>query len=162
MSRPAAVDATAFRRLMGRWPTGVAIVTARDGTTDYGLTVNGLLSVSLHPPSMLVSLGDDADTGPVVARGRIFVANFLAATQQSISERFALSLAPAEKFRDLPIHRGVTGAAIVDGSLGALECRVISDFHAADHHLFVGEVVGLELGTDSAPLVFHRSRYTAL
>ncbi|HUZ79532.1 MAG TPA: flavin reductase family protein [Thermoplasmata archaeon] len=162
MSGLPSTDPNVFRRLMGRWPTGVAIVTTRDGTTDYGLTVNGLLSVSLHPPSLLVSLGDDADTCPVVAKSRVFVANFLSAQQRSISERFALSLASEEKFRDLPLHRGVTGAAILDGSLGALECRVVSEFHVSDHRLFAGEVVAQELGVEAAPLVFHRSRYTEL
>ncbi|MFZ0699843.1 MAG: flavin reductase family protein [Thermoplasmata archaeon] len=162
MSGTPGTDANAFRRLMSRWPTGVAVVTTRHGTTDYGLTVNGLFSVSLNPPSLLVSLADDADSGPAVAKSRIFIANFLTAQQQPISERFALSLAPEEKFRDLPLHRGVTGAAILDGSLGALECRVVSEFHVSDHRLFVGEVVAQELGVDSAPLVFHRSRYTAL
>ncbi len=155
-------DPNAFRRLMGRWPTGVAIVTTRTSTADYGLTVNGLLSVSLHPPSLLVSLGDDADSSPVVAQSRVFVANFLTDQQRSISELFARPIPPEEKFRDLPLHRGRTGAAILDGSLGALECRVISEFRAADHRLFVGEVVAQELGADAAPLVFHRSRYTAL
>ena len=162
MSGPPSTDPNVFRRLMGRWPTGVAIVTTRDGITDYGLTVNGLLSVSLHPPSLLVSLRDDADSSPAVAKSRIFVANFLSAQQRSISERFALSLASEEKFRDLPLHRGVTGAAILDGSLGALECRVLSEFQVSDHHLFAGEVVAQELGADAAPLVFHRSRYTQL
>ncbi len=162
MSRPEVPDPAMFRRLMGRWPTGVAIVTTREGERDYGLTVNGLLSISLHPPSLLISLGDDADSSPVVARSRLFVANFLTARQQSISERFAQSMPSAEKFRDLPLHRGATGVAIIDGSLGALECRVVSEFPASDHHLFVGEVVAQELGEDLAPLVFHRSHYATL
>ncbi|NNN17517.1 MAG: flavin reductase [Thermoplasmata archaeon] len=162
MSGSSSPDPDVFRRLMGRWPTGVAIVTTRDGSTDYGLTVNGLLSISLHPPSLLVSLGDDADSCPAVARSRIFVANFLTAQQQSIGERFALSLAPGEKFRDVPLHRRGTGAAILDGSLGALECRVVAEFHVSDHRLFVGEVVAQELGAEASPLVFHRSHYTEL
>jgi flavin reductase (DIM6/NTAB) family NADH-FMN oxidoreductase RutF len=147
---------------MGRWPTGVAIVTTREGEQDYGLTVNGLLSVSLHPPSLLVSLGDEADSTPVVARSRVFVANFLTAQQQPIGERFARSMPSPEKFRDLPLHRGTTGAAILDGSLGALECRVVSEWRASDHRLFVGAVVAQELGEDLAPLLFHRSRYATL
>lgn len=160
MSAPPTADPTVFRHLMGRWPTGVAIVTAHDGATDYGLTVNALVSVSLRPPSLLVSLGDDADSSPVVAKSRAFVANFLSAEQRPVSERFSQSIVPTEKFRDLPVHRGVTGAAILDGSLGALECRVVAEFRISDHRLFVGEVVAQELGADALPLVYHRSRYT--
>lgn len=162
MKEEPTADPTIFRRLMGRWPTGVAIVTTRDGATDHGLTVNGLTSISIQPPSLLVSLGDEADSSEIVANRRIFAANFLSAQQQSLSERFAQPIPPGEKFRDLSLHRGVTGAALLDGSLGALECRVISEFRVSDHRLFVGKVVALELGADLPPLLFHRSHYSSL
>lgn len=162
MNPPEPIDPAGFRRLMGRWPTGVAIVTTHEDGHDHGLTVNGLLSVSIRPPSLLISLGDDADSTVVVGRTRAFAANFLSAAQQPLSERFAQTIPAVEKFRDLPLHRGQTGAAILDDALGALECRVVDEFRASDHRLFVGEVVAQELGADLPPLVFHRSRYAKL
>jgi flavin reductase (DIM6/NTAB) family NADH-FMN oxidoreductase RutF len=159
---PSPADPVAFRGLMARWTTGVAVVTAREGSADHGLTVNALLSVSLAPPSLLVSLTHDADTTPVIERARTFAVNFLAIDQRAVSERFAKQVPPAEKFRDLAVHRGATGAALIDGSLGAAECRVVSWTPQYDHVLIVGEVVRQELGREAAPLAFYRSRYTGL
>jgi 3-hydroxy-9,10-secoandrosta-1,3,5(10)-triene-9,17-dione monooxygenase reductase component len=148
-----------FRRLMARWLTGVSVVTARDGTTDAGLTVNAFLSVSLAPPAVLVSLTLDADTTPVIERTGRFAVNFLAADQRELSERFARASPPAEKFRGLSVHRGRTGVALLDQTLGAIECRVVSSVPAYDHVLFVGEVVHEEFGRDAPPLVYFRSSY---
>lgn len=154
-----AVDGTVFRRLMGRWATGVAVVTSSDGPTDAGLTVNALLSVSVRPPALLVSLMHDVDTLPVVERSGAFAANFLAHDQRALSERFASTWPSAEKFRGVAVHRGTTGAALLDGTLGAVECRVRSRTAAFDHVLVVGEVVHQEVGRDVPPLVFYRSGY---
>jgi flavin reductase (DIM6/NTAB) family NADH-FMN oxidoreductase RutF len=155
----AAVEVATFRGLMARWATGVSVVTAHDGPLDAGLTVNAFLSVSLTPPSILVSLTEDADTTPVIERTGLFAVNLLAADQRPLSERFARPVPPAEKFTDLPVHRGRTGVALLDGTLGALECRMASRAPAYDHVLFVGEVVHSELGRDAPPLVFFRSAY---
>jgi flavin reductase (DIM6/NTAB) family NADH-FMN oxidoreductase RutF len=152
-------DRMAFRNLMAHWPTGVSVVTARDGALDAGLTVNAFLSVSLSPPSVLVSLTEDADTTPVIERTGLFAVNLLAADQRTVSERFARPDPPVQKFAGLPIHRGRTGVALLDGTLGALECRVVSRAPAYDHILFVGEVVHSEFGRDAPPLLFFRSAY---
>jgi len=148
-----------FRAFMARWPTGVSVVTAREGPVDAGLTVNAFLSVSLSPPSVLVSLTKDADTTPVIERSGSFAVNFLAADQRPVSERFARQTSPAEKFAGLAFHRGRTGIALLDGTLGAVECRTVASTPAYDHLLFVGEVVALEMGRDALPLVFYGSSY---
>ncbi len=155
------VDSLGFRRLMGRWATGVSVVTARDGPTDAGLTVNALLSVSVHPPALLVSLMHDVDTLPVLRRAGAFAASLLAHDQRALSDRFAAAVPPAEKFLGLAVHRGSTGAPLLDGTLGALECRVRAVTPAFDHVLILGEVVGQEVGRDVLPLLFYRSGYAA-
>ena len=144
---------------MGRWPTGVAVVTAHGDGGDAGLTVNALFSVSLAPPSLLISLTQDADTTPVIRASGAFVVNFLAADQRAVSDRFAQTLPAVEKFRSLPIHRGVTGAALLDGTLGAAECRVVGWTPSYDHVLILGEVVREEVGRSALPLLYFRSGY---
>jgi 3-hydroxy-9,10-secoandrosta-1,3,5(10)-triene-9,17-dione monooxygenase reductase component len=156
---PRAVDAESFRRFMGAWATGVSVVTARDGTRDAGLTVNAFLSVSLAPPTVLVSLQKEVDTLPVLDASRAFAVSFLAADQRALSERFARAVPSAEKFRGLAVHRGTTGAALPDGTLGAAECRLVSRTPLYDHVLVAGEVVRLERGRDAPPLLFYRSAY---
>ncbi len=148
-----------FRKWMSRWATGVCVVTARDGAADAGLTVNAFLSVSLHPPSVLVSLTLDADTTPVIERSRAFAVNLLAADQRALSEQFARTLSSQDKFQGVPVHRGVAGVPLLDGALGALECRVAAWVPQFDHVLVVGEVVRQEVGRDAEPLLFYRSGY---
>jgi len=158
---PSASDPSpdSFRRLMARWATGVAVVTSQDGATDAGLTVNAFLSVSLDPPTVLVSLMHDVDTLPILERSGWFGVSFLAADQRALSERFARPDPPAAKFRDLPIHRGPHGSALLDRTLGAIECQVVSRTLAHDHVLVLGEVRYQEVGRDALPLVFYRSGY---
>ncbi|HYA57762.1 MAG TPA: flavin reductase family protein [Thermoplasmata archaeon] len=156
---PAPVDPNGFRALISRWATGVAVVTARDGTSDAGLTVNALTSISLHPPSVLVSLMRDVDTLPLIERSRRFAVSLLAADQRALSERFASPVPSAEKFRNLPLHRGPDDLPLPDGALGALACRVTSLTPTFDHVLVVGEVVWQEVGREAPPLLFYRSGY---
>ncbi len=149
----------AFRAAMGRWATGVSVVTAHDGSEDAGLTVNALLSVALEPPSLLVSLQEHVDTLPVLRRSGAFAANFLSAEQQAVSERFARTIPGAEKFHGTAFHRGATGAPLLDGSLAAVECRLASATPQFDHVLVVGTVVRVETGVDRPPLLFFRGGY---
>ncbi len=148
-----------FRHLMGRWATGVSVVTAHDGTVDAGLTVNGFLSVSLTPPSVLVSLARDVDTLPVIARSGRFGVSFLAADQRALSERFARNEPSEAKFRDVAFHRAPGGTPLLDATLGGLECHVAARTVAGDHVLLVGEVDHQESGRDELPLLFFRSAY---
>jgi 3-hydroxy-9,10-secoandrosta-1,3,5(10)-triene-9,17-dione monooxygenase reductase component len=155
-----AVDARAFRRMMARWATGVAVVTTRERDRDFGLTVNAFLSVSLVPPQVLVSLARDADTTPAVRRSGVFAVNVLTADQRPISERFARQISVEEKFRDLPVKRGATGAPLLAGTLGGIECRLRREYPVSDHFLLLGEVISVEAGTDGLPLLFFHSRYS--
>jgi 3-hydroxy-9,10-secoandrosta-1,3,5(10)-triene-9,17-dione monooxygenase reductase component len=154
-----AVDPAAFRALISRWGSGVSVVTAREEDRDGGLTVNALLSVSLQPPTLLVSLTHDADSTPVILRTRRFAVNLLAAAQRPLSERFALAIPGHEKFSGVPVHRRENGPARLDGALAWFECEVAETFAVADHQLIVGRVVDVETGADGLPLLFYRSRY---
>ncbi len=160
MSPPGpSVSSASFRAAMGRWATGVSVVTARADGEDAGLTVNALLSVALEPPTVLVSLQRDADTLPVLRKGRGFAVSFLASDQRELSRRFAATVPSPQKFRGVGVHRGVTGAALLDGALATLDCRLVSESPVFDHVLVVGEVVGLEEGREVGPLLFYRGGY---
>jgi flavin reductase (DIM6/NTAB) family NADH-FMN oxidoreductase RutF len=154
-------DPAVFRRLMGRWATGVSVVTSHGPAGDVGLTVNAFLSVSLAPPTILISLSRDADSTPVIEATRAFAVNLLAFDQRDLSERFAQAVPPAAKFRDLPLERGATGVPLLAGTLGALEARVRSQLDSSDHRLFLGEVVSVRAGREVPPLLFFRSGYSA-
>jgi 3-hydroxy-9,10-secoandrosta-1,3,5(10)-triene-9,17-dione monooxygenase reductase component len=155
------VDPLQFRRLMGRWATGVSVVTAREGAVDAGLTVNAFLSLSIAPPTLLVSLTHEADTTPIIERTRRFGVSVLAADQREISERFARTTPAEEKFRGLAVHRAPNGVALLDGALAAWECQVTERIPLLDHVLLVGQVVHQEVGRDAEPLLFYRSGYAS-
>jgi flavin reductase (DIM6/NTAB) family NADH-FMN oxidoreductase RutF len=152
-------DAKQFRQLMARWATGVSVVTVPEGGRDYGLTVNAFLSVSLEPPTLLISLSREADTTPVLDRARVFAVNLLAFDQRAISERFASTISPEEKFADLRLSRGVRGAALLPETLGALEAEVTETHDAVDHRLYLGRVLRLHPGREALPLLFYHGRY---
>ncbi|HYK94214.1 MAG TPA: flavin reductase family protein [Thermoplasmata archaeon] len=161
MADPTPSLSTEFRRMMARWATGVSVVTARGAGGDVGLTVNALLSVTLDPPTLLISLTDSADSTPVIEAAGHFAASFLAAGQRPLSERFAQTLPSPEKFRDVATHRGTTGAPLLTGALGSVECRVVNVFAVRDHHLIVGEVVAIHPGADGLPLLFYHRGYAS-
>jgi 3-hydroxy-9,10-secoandrosta-1,3,5(10)-triene-9,17-dione monooxygenase reductase component len=158
---PAPVAPAVFRALMARWATGVSVVTARHGGGDAGLTVNSLVSVTLTPPTVLVSLTTDADTLPVAEASGHFGVSFLAADQRVLSERFARTAERAEKFDGVAVHRGPAGSPLLDGHIGAVECRLVDRTPVHDHVLLRGEVIHTESGRDAPPLLFFRSGYAS-
>jgi 3-hydroxy-9,10-secoandrosta-1,3,5(10)-triene-9,17-dione monooxygenase reductase component len=153
------VDPAAFRQWMGRWATGVSVVTAREADRDFGLTVNAFLSVSLDPPTVLVSLGEEAYTTPVVLRTGRFAVNVLRADQERLSRHFAQVGGGDSKFSAVALHRRAEGLALLDGTLGAITCSVSAEHPAGDHRLVLGVVRALESGPEGLPLLFYRGHY---
>ncbi len=144
---------------MSLWATGVTVVTARARDRDLGLTVNAFLSVTLDPPTVLVSVGDDALSSPAIRETRRFALSILRADQAEISARMAQAGEGPAKLEGLRLRRSPGGLAWIDGALASLECEIRAEYRAADHWLFLGEVVALESGPDGLPLIFYRSRY---
>ncbi|MFZ1024448.1 MAG: flavin reductase family protein [Thermoplasmata archaeon] len=156
------VDAIQFRQLMARWATGVTVVTAHEEGRDYGMTVNAFLSLSLTPPSVIISLGVEAETTPVIERTRRFAVNVLAEGQREVSIRFANTIPSAEKFESLPVHRGRGDVPLLDGAIARFECDVRTSWRSTDHLVFVGDVIGQSPGADEPPLLFYHANYAAV
>lgn len=155
-----AIDRTEFRRVMGYFATGVAVITTRDvDGKPYGLTANALCSVSLTPPLLLVCVDKRAESHPAFERSRLFAINILGVGHEDLSRRFAVS--GGDKFVDVPHRAGGTGVPILEGVLGVVECRVVGIHDAGDHTVYIGEVEHLE-ASEGAPLVFFRGKYHRL
>src|SRR4051812_3600614 len=111
------LDEDAFRSVMGRFATGVMIVTARDADgRDHGMTVSAFCSVSLHPPLVLACVDRSASMHDVLMPGHPFAINVLSAGQEAMSRRFA-SGDPPNRFDGLGYRRGESGAPILDDVL---------------------------------------------
>jgi flavin reductase (DIM6/NTAB) family NADH-FMN oxidoreductase RutF len=147
---------------MALFASGVTVVTARHAGEDSGMTVSAFFSVTLEPPRVLVSLSEDADTTPLVEASGRFAVNLLAADQEPLSVRFAERLPPREKMQGVAFHRGTDGVVLLDGTLGALECRVENRFPVGDHVLLVGTVEQLHEGRRELPLLYWNRGYGTL
>jgi flavin reductase (DIM6/NTAB) family NADH-FMN oxidoreductase RutF len=157
------LEPTKFREVMSRFATGVTIVTTRTDEGIHGLTVNAFTSVSLSPPLILVCIDSSGTSMSYLAKADVFAVNILGHGQQALANRFAdSSLTSEQRFQEVGYSKAVTGAPILEHSLGYLDCRVYQRHEAGDHTIFVGEVVDAGLVHDEAPLIFYRSSYREL
>ncbi len=154
------IDPDLFRAVLGRFATGVTIVTTRDEDgRDHGMTVSAFSSISLSPPLVMVCIANDATMAPVIRHAETFAVNVLCASQESYSRRFAGKL--DDRFTDIGVTRGTLGNVVLDGVLASLECRVVARHPAGDHVIVLGEV---ESGTahEGRPLLYYRGGYALL
>ncbi|MDO8616167.1 MAG: flavin reductase family protein [Dehalococcoidia bacterium] len=148
-----------FRRVMGRFATGVTIVTTALDGEKHGMTANSVTSVSLEPMLVLVCVDKAADTHDILRRAGIFAVNILSADQAHLSEKFAKKeFENAHGLDEIPHHAAATGAPVIDGCLAYLDCRTLAEHHGGDHTIFIGEV--LDAGQSAGePLLLYNGRY---
>ncbi len=155
-------DATEFRRALGTFPTGVAIITtcSPDGQ-PVGLTCNSFSSVSLDPPLVLWSLRNASKSMGVFRSASGFAINVLAEDQSNLSGRFANS-AIADKFEGVSHSAGFGGVPLIDDCLARFHCTTFAQHDAGDHVVFIGKVERFEHGREEDPLVFYKGAYMML
>ncbi|GAA1355985.1 flavin reductase family protein [Saccharothrix algeriensis] len=152
------VDPLTMRRAMGRFATGVAVVTTRgaDGA-PHGMTVNSLTSVSLEPPLLLVCLTTGArSTDAVVSAGR-FAVSILSSRQEHLALRFARR--GEDHFAGLDVTHGRHRVPVIPDAFAHLECDVERHFTAGDHVVVIGHVRDA-CERDGEPLGFLRGRFS--
>jgi flavin reductase (DIM6/NTAB) family NADH-FMN oxidoreductase RutF len=157
-ARAPSFSADDFRAALGLFATGVTIVTARaaDGAL-IGLTANSFNSVSLSPPLVLWSLGKQAASLPVFARGSHYAINILAAGQKTLAQRFASK--GVDKYEGVAFTEGSGGAPVLAGVAASFECFNRSQYDEGDHVIFVGEVERCSSDAAKTPLIFHGGRF---
>lgn len=153
----------ALRGALGRFATGVTIITCRDADGQrVGLTANSFTSLSLDPPLVLWSLRRVSPSLPVFETATHFAVNVLAETQVDLSRRFALPLAGgADKFAEGGWSVGLGGAPVLAGCAAVFECERVGVHDGGDHRLFIGRVLRLA-DLAIAPLLFQGGHYHML
>ena len=150
-------DGKELRRVMGLFATGVTVITTRDTKGNfYGLTANAFTSLSLAPPLVLICIDRKAETFAHFYDSKCFVVNILAEDQQELSARFSKS--GGDKFAGVAHRPGHLGVPLIEGALGALECRILETHEAGDHVIHIGQVEQMEIH-DGRPLLFFQGRY---
>src|SRR6185436_14796911 len=148
--------------VMGRFATGISVVTTLDDEQPAGITVNALSSVSLEPALVMVALDRRRFITPMVRRFGRYAVNILGADQQLLSDCFAHApVRPGrEEFCGAAWHAGPTGLPLIDGAIATLECTTVETFSAGDHDLFIGRVESLDNELLHAmPLLYYRRKY---
>jgi flavin reductase len=148
-----------LREAMRRLPAPVAVVTTEVDEEQYGLTVGSLVSLSLEPPLVGISIGRESSSHEPIRRAGGFAVSVLSAEQQHVAQHFARSgIPPVVLWNGVDVRPGKRGP-LVEGALAWLECRTWREYDAGDHTIFVGEALSYELGARGRGLVYRDSGY---
>ena len=150
---------TRFRDVLGRFATGVTVVTALEDGVPVGFTCQAFASLSLSPPMVALAPSKTSTSWPRMFEAGAFCVNILTDEQQAVSEAFGVRR--ENKFEGIAWHVGAAGTPVIDGSLAWVECELVAVHDAGDHELVTGLVLELGVG-EGNPLIFYRSGYGAL
>ncbi len=154
------VDKAEFRRALGHFAAGVTVVTAQfDDGQPVGITVTAFSSLSLEPPLVLICIDRRARMHDRLKVDGHFAVNMLAQDQEFVSRRFASS--EPDQFREIGYRLGVTGAPLIQGTVAAVECRIVELVGGGDHTIFVGQVESTQV-SEGKPLLYFRGGYAQL
>jgi 3-hydroxy-9,10-secoandrosta-1,3,5(10)-triene-9,17-dione monooxygenase reductase component len=150
-------NARKFRDVLGRFCTGVTVVTSLSDDRPVGMTCQSFSSVSLDPPLVLFCPAKTSFSWPLIQRAGFFCVNLLSHDQLELSNAFATK--GADKFTGVTWRPSATGAPLLDGVLGWVDCTIYAVHEAGDHYVVIGRV--LDLGVEEAPhpLLFYRGQY---
>jgi flavin reductase (DIM6/NTAB) family NADH-FMN oxidoreductase RutF len=148
-----------LREVMRRFPAPVAVVTAEVDGERFGLTVGSFLSLSLEPPLVGISIGKDSSSHEPIRRAGGWTASLLGAGQTDVAQHFARSgIPPLALWAGIEVRDSARGP-LVEGAIGWLECRTVSEHDAGDHTIFVGQVESIELGAAGQGLVYRGGEF---
>jgi flavin reductase (DIM6/NTAB) family NADH-FMN oxidoreductase RutF len=156
------IDPSEFRRVMGHFASGVAVVTTwgTDGKA-YGLTASAVCSVSLKPTLLLVCIERTADSHDHIRAAGAFAINVLDATKgESLARRFAAWDEP-DKFHGVAFRQERSGAPVLSDALAWADCEIREAITGGDHTIFLGEVAAAD-AQEGSPLLYYRGGYGRL
>lgn len=147
------------RQIMGRFATGVTLVTTGGGNDIWCMTANAVLSLSLDPALILIAVDRSSRIHEYLTQLKCFAVNVLSIEQEELARRFA---SPGPKiFSDLPLKVVETGAPVLKNALSFVDCRLVEIASGGDHDMFIGEPVAGEV-SEGEPLIFYSGKYTRL
>jgi flavin reductase (DIM6/NTAB) family NADH-FMN oxidoreductase RutF len=154
------IDSDTYRRLLSRFASGIAIITARDGERDVGMTVSAFCSVSLSPPLVLVCVDHSASMHDLLLGHPKLGISIMACEHEAECRRFA-DKNETQRFEGASFTRGESGVALLDDAMSCLECQLVHHCEAGDHTIFIAQV---ERGAmrDGQPLLYYRGQFAQL
>ncbi|GAB2760374.1 hypothetical protein GCM10027020_10990 [Nocardioides salsibiostraticola] len=158
---PEAVErARNFRDVLGRFASGVTVVTTTSNGVPVGMTCQSFSSVSLDPPLVLFVPAKTSRAWPMIQRAGTFCVNFLADEQAELSNTMASR--GIDKFADVDwTPSPETGSPILPGTLGYVDCTIHAAHESGDHFVVIGKVVDLQVSEAEKPLLFFQGKYAS-
>jgi flavin reductase (DIM6/NTAB) family NADH-FMN oxidoreductase RutF len=152
------VDVRDFKSALGCFVTGVTVATTLSALGMHGVTANAVMSVSLEPPLVVLSIQTGSRMDVVLRQSDNYALSVLSSTQRDVAEYFADSSKPHDSaaFQRFPYSRARTGAPLLDDALAHVECRIVDTHPAGDHILYVGHAVFVASPKPGAPLRYFR------
>lgn len=155
----AAVDPEDFKAALGLWASGITVVTANGPDGPVGITASAFSSLSLHPPLVLVCIGNASYHHEHLTDAPGFGVHILGASQEEVSNTFAFTR--EERFAGLDVTDGPFGVPLISGALARLTCERHEVLAGGDHSILIGRVVAAEV-TEGEPLMWWKGGYRRL
>jgi flavin reductase len=160
------IESTEFRTAMGRFASGITIMSTLQDGVAHAMTANAFTSVSLDPPLVLMCVDHGVRMHDAVLDYGYWAVSMLGDSHREIAERFAKSGRDLRsQFDGIGTQPGPkTGCPLIEGALSWLECRTWATYPGGDHTIVVGEVLSLGVGEpdDPAALIYYAGSYRAL
>jgi len=158
------VTASDFRNAMRQLTGGVSVITAGKGRDISGMTVTSVSSLSVDPPSLIVSLNRESSSWPLVKRFGFFGVNILTSDQVDIAERFTGKggLKGADRFAGARWTTRASGVPLLADALAAIDCEVEDVVERHSHAIVIGRVLDVAVSTRTAALAYWQGRYVAI
>jgi len=149
------MDDRIFRTAMGKFATGVTVVTTEHNGEVQGMTANAFMSVSLEPKLILISVANKAKMNESIRNSGIFAVSLLANDQEEMSMYFAGQI---KEKRDIAF-KSFNGMPVINGALANITCDVHNSHVEGDHTLYIGKVRDISLSDEGKPLTYFSGRY---
>jgi flavin reductase (DIM6/NTAB) family NADH-FMN oxidoreductase RutF len=158
------VSSDDFRGAMRHLVGGVSVITVGRGKDIAGMTVTSLSSLSVDPPTLIVSINRESSSWPLLRRHGFFGVNILTADQLAIAERFTGKggLKGAARFAGAQWFTRASGVPLLAGALAAIDCEVEDIVERHSHVIVIGRVLDMQLSVRTAALAYWQGQYVAI
>ncbi|NNH74240.1 flavin reductase family protein [Nocardia uniformis] len=160
LAQAPAIDATAFKAVLGRFCSGVTVITALDDGEPVGFACQSFASLSIDPPLVSFFPAKTSSTWPRIRRAGRFCVNILADHQIDICRRLGRS--GADKFAGVDWIASSNSSPLLTGALATIDCELHDEVDGGDHTIVIARVTGLNEHSDATPLLFYRADFGRL
>ncbi|MVU76254.1 flavin reductase [Nocardia sp. ET3-3] len=155
-----AIDASAFKTVLGRFASGVTVITALDEGEPIGFACQSFASLSIDPPLVSFFPARTSSTWPRIRAAGRFCVNILADDQAEICRR--LGRPGADKFTGVEWAASENGSPLLAGAMASIDCALHDEVDGGDHTIVIGRVTSLNEHSEARPLVFYRAAFNRL